>query len=584
MGVAKTAMTAVGIGLAAVGAAGVAGGKSILDAMGLKEQTMISFAVTLKTQGLEAQAGKVYDQVQKFASVTPFDTGNVIQAAKQLLAAQVPVKKLNNYLTVSGNLAAGMGTDLDTALKPLLKIRSGSFGEAFQQLQELGLSKKDFEGAGLVFDKSGSYKGSVQDALNAVSGLVTTRFGGMMDRQGKSLFGMISTITSRPFELFTSLDAGKGGPLESVKKVLANLSDLTDFTKAPGNRIAAAFQKSVSTVFSGVFDGLGDLTNPKNATKLVDNIIAVVKGIGDGFTATVKFIKAATRVVVGVFGTITRVVNGLVAAFNFIRPALPFLIAFFGIIAGGAAIVGVIGAIGAMTAGVAAAGGVFAAVAPIIGGVLALVGGPVTLVIAAVAGVAALIVANWGVVGPFLSKVFTGVYALFTGLFTFISSIPAKMLNIGVAIVQGLANGITGAIGSVIGAVKGVANSVIGGLKGVLGIASPSKVAAKLGAFTGQGFGQGLAKSVAGIGAVALTVGSAAASGIGQGVSVPSAAVSVPTARAAPSRGSGRGNMTVKQITVNVQGASPDMSAKEYKTLLSEAVLEAFERAAAAVN
>jgi hypothetical protein len=64
--------------------------------------------------------------------------------------------------------------------------------------------------------------------------------------------------------------------------------------------------------------------------------------------------------------------------------------------------------------------------------------------------------------------------------------------EIGSWIVKGLADGILGGAGSVISAMVNVAKSAIGAAKKALGIASPSKVFAELGVFTGEGFTQGI--------------------------------------------------------------------------------------------
>lgn len=64
----------------------------------------------------------------------------------------------------------------------------------------------------------------------------------------------------------------------------------------------------------------------------------------------------------------------------------------------------------------------------------------------------------------------------------------------GEALVQGLANGISGAAGAVLDAIGGVVSSAIDWGKSLLGISSPSKVFAEIGNWTMQGFAIGVDK------------------------------------------------------------------------------------------
>lgn len=78
------------------------------------------------------------------------------------------------------------------------------------------------------------------------------------------------------------------------------------------------------------------------------------------------------------------------------------------------------------------------------------------------------------------------------GLF---ATLRARMPEIGAALMQGLANGLLGGLSGVGKAVAKVSSSVVGWLKQRLGIHSPSRVFAKLGDFTMQGFAGGLDRS-----------------------------------------------------------------------------------------
>ncbi|MFT0733894.1 phage tail tape measure protein [Ralstonia wenshanensis] len=101
-----------------------------------------------------------------------------------------------------------------------------------------------------------------------------------------------------------------------------------------------------------------------------------------------------------------------------------------------------------------------------------------------IGGVAKLIM-NWSPLGLFYSA-----FAAVMNWFGF--EMPTKFTEFGANIIQGLADGIKGAIGWVVDAVSGVADRTIGLFKEKLGIHSPSRVFALLGGFTMAGLSQGL--------------------------------------------------------------------------------------------
>jgi len=91
---------------------------------------------------------------------------------------------------------------------------------------------------------------------------------------------------------------------------------------------------------------------------------------------------------------------------------------------------------------------------------------------------------------------------LFTQAFASVMSwfgveLPSKFSEFGAMLMNGLANGITGAVSGVIERVKSAGTWVIDTAKSVLGIHSPSRVFAELGGYTMQGLEQGLLSGAA---------------------------------------------------------------------------------------
>lgn len=128
-----------------------------------------------------------------------------------------------------------------------------------------------------------------------------------------------------------------------------------------------------------------------------------------------------------------------------------------------------------------------------------------------IGGVSALVL-NWSPLGLFHA-------AFATVMQWFGIEVPTKFTEFGANIIQGLANGIKGAIGWVVDAVGGVADRTIGLFKEKLGIHSPSRVFAALGAFTMAGLQEGLADGEGGPLGIVQRVASKLA-GIGAGVAI----------------------------------------------------------------
>lgn len=77
-------------------------------------------------------------------------------------------------------------------------------------------------------------------------------------------------------------------------------------------------------------------------------------------------------------------------------------------------------------------------------------------------------------------------------LISLVTGVPAQFSGFGADMMQGLANGITGAAGAVVAAVTGAAQGAINAARSALGIASPSKVFAEIGGYTAEGFAEGV--------------------------------------------------------------------------------------------
>lgn len=147
--------------------------------------------------------------------------------------------------------------------------------------------------------------------------------------------------------------------------------------------------------------------------------------------------------------------------------------------------------------------------------------GTIKIVLLGVAAAIGIVVALLAVLAAsFLIGV--GVIMLVTGLFWkliwTIGEFVVYVYEAGRSIIDGLRAGIMSGVASVIAVVQGVANTIRWTLMSALGIASPSKVFEKLGAFTAEGLAVGIEASAPRIQTASADMGAVAAGGAAGGV------------------------------------------------------------------
>lgn len=106
--------------------------------------------------------------------------------------------------------------------------------------------------------------------------------------------------------------------------------------------------------------------------------------------------------------------------------------------------------------------------------------------------------------------IITFVNGLATTVRTKSAEMNAAGQNLATAIIQGMTSGLTGGVGAIATAAKNVAKSALNAAKSFLGIASPSKEFAKLGAWSSEGFAIGITKTADMADAAATNLGETA--------------------------------------------------------------------------
>ena len=238
---------------------------------------MISFNTMLKSTTLGL---KTYQYALNFAAKTPFETPNVINATKQFLGFGFSLKQIPTMMNAVGDASSALSLGEDGLMRlgtifGQIKSKGRLQGDELLQLDEAKLGVRDaLKNAykGMNFQKllEGGKIGA-NDALSIIISSIQKRFGGMMNKQSKSLFGLVSTLKSRPFELFQNLDADK--ELKPVKNVLNNLVALSDFENNPvGKKVKTRFISSMNTLFGTVFGSLAKSTDPDAVGKSLDKV------------------------------------------------------------------------------------------------------------------------------------------------------------------------------------------------------------------------------------------------------------------------------------------------------------------------
>jgi hypothetical protein len=125
-----------------------------------------------------------------------------------------------------------------------------------------------------------------------------------------------------------------------------------------------------------------------------------------------------------------------------------------------------------------------------IGAAFTLLVGVIIGAVAAFGGLVAVIVGLPFILQAVGTAVIDGIISAFTTAVEFIRGID--FVQLGVDIMTGLANGITGSASAVWNAITGAVKGAIGAAKSLLGIASPSKVFGDIGDMTGAGFVEGV--------------------------------------------------------------------------------------------
>lgn len=190
------------------------------------EQYQVQFETLLGSA--DAGLGKL-EELSEFAQRTPFTLPSVVDASKQLLAYGFAAEELLPMLNKVGDAAAGLGDDaFPRIIRALgqMRARTKVSSQEMLQLTEVGIPAWQ-----ILADAIGISVSKLQDLVSqgvvpanaAIQAILTglgTRFGGLMDKQSKTLQGMLSNLEDWWYRARTILSEGA---FEGAKTTLGGL-------------------------------------------------------------------------------------------------------------------------------------------------------------------------------------------------------------------------------------------------------------------------------------------------------------------------------------------------------------------------
>lgn len=167
------------------------------------------------------------------AASTPFDAEEVVSGVTMLATSGLDYEK---YLNPLGDAAAAMNKPIEQAIFAMSKLASGQYGVAVDMFRDFGVSNQDWVNAGASFDGTGSLQvDNTQQAIDMVTGIIQSKYGGLMDKKSGTASGMLSnmgdTIAAMGRGLAGIDDEGmmiEGGLFDNFKKQLANIAPLLE--------------------------------------------------------------------------------------------------------------------------------------------------------------------------------------------------------------------------------------------------------------------------------------------------------------------------------------------------------------------
>lgn len=307
---AAVAGTAAAAGLAALG-------KGVISTSAQFEK----YLTTLETiEGSPEKAKKSLDWVSEFATKTPFEVSEVMEAFVKLKA--YGLDPMNGTLTSLGDTASAMGKSLDQAVEAFADAATGEF----ERLKEFGIkAKQKGEEVTFTWNENGKeLNKTIKKTSTEIGKFLNETFGrkfdGAMVRQSKTWNGMMSNLSDAWSNFQRRV--GDAGFFEVAKSKLADMLDTIGRWADDGTLDRVA--KALSTGLSRMADVVG---------MVFGRIVHHAKWLIEAFAS----LGISGSTIVKVLGALIAWAFPVVAAFAAIGLAIDDLLTYF---QGGESIIG----------------------------------------------------------------------------------------------------------------------------------------------------------------------------------------------------------------------------------------------------
>lgn len=249
--------TKAALAFSAIGMSGLVITKGWVDAAARMEQYKATLTAVLHSQ--EAATAQMSRMV-KFASTTPFDIPQVVQAGVTLQSLGQDIDKL---LPVAGDLAAVMGRSIPEAALALGKAASGSLDGVTMLADSWGISRQKMIQFGAVANDQGEIQAKtaaqVEKLRTALVKIVKTEFGGAMAAQSQTLVGAFSNLQDSIGQISASLGAELSPFITSVTRSVTSMLSAWELVPGPIKTVIAfgTLAGSVFTLLAGGALGAG---------------------------------------------------------------------------------------------------------------------------------------------------------------------------------------------------------------------------------------------------------------------------------------------------------------------------------------
>ena len=291
LGPAAAVVGAVALGIAAIG-------KASIDAAAETQRWMAQLTTVTKSSQLAKES---YAALVQFATKTPFDLGQSIQAFTKLRSLGLAATE--SRLTSFGNTASAMGRSLNQMIEAVADASTGEF----ERLKAFGITSKTqgdqvaftFQG---VTTKVGKNSTEITKYLEKIGNV---NFAGAMDKQMDTLFGAFSNVGDAMQQAFSAIGSGKLG--QSVKEIAQSL--------AGGISYITPFLASIGNLFGGIIEGVGQVFNGLTSMWSGFGYATTAQGLLTGLTVAFNLIgegaEALGSIVGSVFGFMGQIVSNV---------------------------------------------------------------------------------------------------------------------------------------------------------------------------------------------------------------------------------------------------------------------------------